>query len=100
ASVKGWLTIGGHRLGQPSEFAKVTVVLMLARVLGARLEAPRSLLELWQPAMVVLVPWLLIMAQPDLGTGIVFIGICFAMLYWSCVPPPLLLLICSYSANI
>ena len=100
ASVKGWLTIGGHRLGQPSEFAKVTVVLMLARVLGARREAPRSLLELWQPAMVVLVPWLLIMAQPDLGTGIVFIGICFAMLYWSGVPLPLLILIASPAVSL
>jgi rod shape determining protein RodA len=95
ASVKGWLTIGGHRLGQPAELAKVTVVLMLARVLAARREPPRSLLELWKPALVVGIPWLLIMAQPDLGTGIVFIGICFAMLYWSGVPIPLLVLIAS-----
>ena len=34
ASVKGWLTIGGVRIGQPSELAKLTVVLMLARVLA------------------------------------------------------------------
>ena len=31
------------------------------------------------PALVVLIPWVLIMAQPDLGTGIAFIGIFFAM---------------------
>ena len=40
ASVKGWLTIGGYRLGQPAELAKIGVVLMLARVLSARREAP------------------------------------------------------------
>jgi len=83
ASVKGWLTIGGVRLGQPAELAKITVVLMLARILGERREPPRSILELWKPALIVLIPWVLIMAQADLGTGIAFIGIFFAMLYWS-----------------
>lgn len=95
ASSKSWLVIGGVRLGQPAELAKLTVVLMLARVLAARREAPQSLLQLWQPALVVAVPWLLIMAQPDLGTGIVFIGIFFAMLFWAGVPWPLLVLLAS-----
>ena len=95
ASVKGWLTIGGRRLGQPAELAKITVVLMLAKVLAGRREAPRSLLELWKPALIVGIPWVLIMMQPDLGTGIVFIGIFFAMLYWSGVSWPLLVLVAS-----
>src|SRR4051812_45459694 len=93
ASVKGWLTIGGVRIGQPSELAKLTVVLMLASVLAARKEPPKSLLDLWKPALVVGIPWLIIMLQPDLGTGIVFIGIFFGMLYWSGVAWPLLLLL-------
>ena len=95
ASTKSWLTIGGIRLGQPAELAKITVVLMLARALAGRREAPKSLLELWKPAMIVAVPWLLIMAQPDLGTAIVFIGIFFGMLFWSGVSWPLLVLIAS-----
>ena len=95
ASTKSWLAIGGFRIGQPSELAKITVVLMLARVLANRREAPRSLLELWRPALVVGVPWLLIMAQPDLGTGLVFIGILFGMLFWYGAPWPLLLLVAS-----
>lgn len=95
ASQKGWLAIAGVRLGQPSELVKILVVLMLARVLAARKSAPKSLLELWQPALVVFVPWLLIMLQPDLGTGIVFIGIFFCMLFWSGVSWPLLLLVAS-----
>jgi rod shape determining protein RodA len=100
ASSKSWIAIGGVRLGQPSELAKVTVVLMLARVLAERREPPHSLLDLWKPALVVLVPWLLIMGQPDLGTGIVFIGIFFAMLYWSGVPFPLLVLLASPAVSL
>jgi rod shape determining protein RodA len=83
ASTKSWLAIGGFRLGQPSEIAKIVVVLMLAKVLSARRDAPKALVDLWQPALVVGVPWILIMLQPDLGTGLVFIGIFFSMLFWS-----------------
>jgi rod shape determining protein RodA len=100
ASTKSWLAIGSHRLGQPSEIAKVTVVLMLAKVLAARRDAPRSLLDLWKPAVVVGVPWLIIMLQPDLGTGIVFIGIFFGMLYWSGVSWPLLILLGSPAVSL
>lgn len=95
ASTKSWLAIGGVRIGQPSELAKVTVVLMLARVLAMRREPPKSILDLWRPALIVAIPWLIIMLQPDLGTGIVFIGIFFGMLYWSGVAWPLLLLLAS-----
>jgi rod shape determining protein RodA len=95
SAMKGWLTVGGVRLGQPAELAKVAVVLMLARMLAARREPPRSLLELWKPALVVAVPWLLVMLQPDLGTGLVFIGIFFALLFWAGVSWSLLLLAAS-----
>lgn len=95
ASTKSWLAIGGVRLGQPSELAKIAVVLMLARVLSASRAAPASLRALVPSALVVGVPWLLIMAQPDLGTGIVFVGIYFAMLFWAGVSWPLLLMAAS-----
>jgi rod shape determining protein RodA len=91
ASTKSWLAIGGVRLGQPSELAKIAVVLMLARVLADQRTAATSLFALWKPALIVGIPWLFIMAQPDLGTGIVFIGTFFAMLYWAGVPWHLLL---------
>jgi rod shape determining protein RodA len=100
ASTKSWLTIAGHRVGQPAELAKITVVLMLARVLAVRKEPPKSLLDLWQPALVVGIPWVLIMLQPDLGTGIVFVGIFFAMLFWSGVSWRLLLLVASPAVSL
>lgn len=95
ASTKSWLAIGGVRLGQPAELAKVAVVLMLARVLSSQRDAAKGLVDLWRPALVAGIPWLLIMAQPDLGTGLVFIGIFFAMLFWSGVQWPLLLMAAS-----
>jgi len=95
ASSKSWLAIGGFRIGQPSELAKITVVLALAKVLSGFKEPPRSLLELWKPGLVVGIPWVLIMGQPDLGTGIVFVGFAFAMLFWVGVSWPLLVLVAS-----
>ncbi len=100
ASTKSWLAIGGVRVGQPSEIAKITVVLMLAKVLSSRRESARSLLDLWKPAVIVAIPWVIIMLQPDLGSGIVFIGIFFAMLYWSGVGWPLLILIASPAVSL
>ena len=100
AGTKSWLAIGGVRIGQPSEIAKITVVLMLAKALADRREPARSLLDLWKPALIVLVPWAIIMGQPDLGSGIVFIGIFFAMLYWSGVAWPLLILIASPAVSL
>ncbi len=94
-STSGWLTIAGHRLGQPAELAKLTVVLMLARVLAQNRTAPKSMLELWKPMVIAGTPLLLIMAQGDLGTSIVFVGIFFAMLFWAGVPWQLLILLAS-----
>lgn len=100
ASVKGWLTIGGVRLGQPAELAKLTTALMLARVLTQRSAPPKALVDLWKPVGVVAVPWLLIMAQPDLGSGLVFIGMLFAMLFWAGVPWPMLALLASPAVSL
>ena len=95
ASSKAWLTIGGVRVGQPSELAKPLTVLLLARLLTEKREAPRWLLDLWRPLLAVVVPWFLIMLQPDLGSGLAFIGVLFAMLFWAGVPWPMIVLLAS-----
>jgi rod shape determining protein RodA len=94
-SSHSWLSIGGHQIGQPSELAKVATVLMLARFLSSRKEAPRSLKDLIGPALIVGVPFLMVLKQPDLGSALVFVGIFFAMLFWSGVRPRLLFLMAS-----
>jgi rod shape determining protein RodA len=94
-SSHSWLSVGGHQIGQPSELAKVATVLMLARYLSGRREPPRSFRDLLMPGVIVGVPFLLVLKQPDLGSAIVFIGVAFAMLFWSGVRPRLLFMIAS-----
>jgi rod shape determining protein RodA len=91
-SSHSWLSIGGHKIGQPSELAKVATVLMMARFLSSRKEAPRSLKDLIGPALIVGVPFLMVLKQPDLGSALVFVGVFFAMLFWSGVRPRMLFL--------
>jgi rod shape determining protein RodA len=95
AGTRSWISLGGISLGQPSEFAKLSTILMLARYLSSRREAPQSLRELVVPCAIVGVPALLVLKQPDLGSAIVFAGILFAMLYWAGTRPSLLVLLAS-----
>ncbi len=94
ASMKGWIGVGGFRL-QPSEFAKIAVAMMLAKVLSSYRVPPTSLVDLIKPAIVVVVPWVLVMLQPDLGTSLVFIGLFFAVMFWAGASGTLLLLAAS-----
>jgi rod shape determining protein RodA len=95
ASTSSWLTIAGRRIGQPVELAKIATILMLARWFTARREPPTSLRGLFPPIMIAGAPALLVLAQPDLGSAIVFAGILFATLFWAGVAPSLLLLLAS-----
>ncbi len=68
-----WLSFGGINV-QPSEFAKITVILALARYLSDRqLPPPYNLKELIPPALIIALPSVLILKQPDLGTAMLMI---------------------------
>jgi rod shape determining protein RodA len=95
AGTKSWIAIGGVRIGQPVELAKLATILMLARLLAARREAPQTLREMIPACLVAGVPFLLVLKQPDLGSAIVFAGILFAMLFWAGTKPWLLFLLAS-----
>jgi rod shape determining protein RodA len=95
AGTKSWLEVGGVRIGQPTELAKIGVILMLARRLGSGREPPTSLFRLVSIGLIVGAPFVLVGLQPDLGSAIVFLGILFAMLFWAGVSPWLLLLLAS-----
>ncbi len=74
-----WLPLGVFDF-QPSELAKLAVVLWLAGVL-ARRRAPASLSELARPVgLVVLLVCALILVEPDLGTAIAIVLMVAAML--------------------
>jgi rod shape determining protein RodA len=93
-STQSWINIGPLRF-QPSELAKIATVLALARFLSSRQEAPSNMQDLIGPGAIAAVPLGLVMLQPDLGSAMAFIGICFAMLYWAGTPIGLLLLVTS-----
>ncbi len=82
AGTRSWLAIGGVRIGQPTELAKLATILMLARHLGGRRRVPQALTELLPACVIVGIPFALVSLQPDLGSAIVFLGILFAVLFW------------------
>ena len=68
-----WITIGAFNF-QPSEFMKILVVLMVARHLhnDPKTEA-RTLVDLVLPGLWTLIPVAAVMAQPDLGTSLIYV---------------------------
>ncbi|SPL98172.1 Rod shape-determining protein RodA [[Actinomadura] parvosata subsp. kistnae] len=88
---QSWLSLGGLDL-QPSEPAKVALVLMLAVLLGDRADGRRGPRVL--PALVVAaLPLGLIMAQPDLGTAMIMVVTAGGMLVVAGVRRRVLLLL-------
>ena len=70
-----WIDLGFFQL-QPSELMKVAMVLALARYFhGLEAESVRRILPLVPPLLLVAMPALLVLKQPDLGTaGMLIIG--------------------------
>ena len=76
-----WINIGGIQF-QPSEFAKLSTLLMIGRFLeskGVRLTALRDVLWL---AGIVLLPMILILGEKDTGTASVFIAMFTGVMLW------------------
>jgi len=69
-----WIPLGFIDL-QPSELAKLALAIMLATFLAENQDGVRSLRVVAQSAGLALVPAALTFAQPDLGTGLVFVAI-------------------------
>ena len=74
-----WIRWGGAGF-QPSEFAKLALVLALARYLAYR-DSCQRFTGLLPPLVVTLVPVWLVLKEPDLGTSLVFLPVLFAMLF-------------------
>ena len=75
-----WLDLGPVHF-QPSEFAKIAFMMALAKYLSSREINPRGLglKELAGPAALLVVPFLLVAKQPDLGTALIFMFIFASM---------------------
>ncbi len=76
-----WFIIGPLAI-QPSEFTKVATVLIWARLLAGHRADPNRLRTLVPIVILFVVPFLLVLKQPDLGTAMVFMGMLLPVLYW------------------
>jgi len=77
-----WLDIAGFRF-QPSEFAKVAYLLTSSLWLSRNrvsIVQPRTLLI---PGLLFIVPFLLVLKQPNLSTALVFTVITLVHFYWA-----------------
>lgn len=79
-NIKAWLDFGFFSL-QPSELMKVATLLLLAKYIEAREQEIGHFRELFIPALMVLIPVILILLQPDFGTASLFIPMLFLMLF-------------------
>jgi rod shape determining protein RodA len=80
-----WLNLFGIQI-QPSEFAKLTTMIFLARFLsrpGRNLDEP---IVIGQVLLIVAIPFLLILKEPDLGSASVLVPLAFFMMYAAGVP--------------
>ncbi len=75
-----WLSWGWFRF-QPSEFAKIFVVLFLASYLEKKEDELQTLKGFLKPFILISVPFVLILLQNDLGTALILLFIFLAMLF-------------------
>ena len=75
---------------QPSEFAKIATIPMIAFILGGS-NITGGVKKFFSTAAITLLPMLLIIAEPDLGSAVVLVPTVFAMLFVSGCAPRLLL---------
>jgi rod shape determining protein RodA len=81
AGSQRWLAVGSLRL-QPSEFAKVSLVLLLASWLARRTEGGSRIVATLGSLVLALIPAVLVLREPDLGTSLVFVAIWLGMIFW------------------
>lgn len=79
ANARRWIDFGLFVV-QPSEFMKLALVMTLARYLRYR-DSYRRWSGLVAPFLLTLVPMLLILRQPNLGTMLMLLPVLFAMLF-------------------
>ena len=94
-----WLSLGPVSF-QPSELAKIAMVIVLAKFFSEkRGHQGYRLRDLWQPLLLIAAPSVLILKEPDLGTALLLIVVCFSMIlfvkvYWKSLMVLLLSALC------
>lgn len=79
---QGWLNIGSFTF-QPAELAKVAVLLFLAKHLSKYTTNVGNIMDIFVMLLIVLVPFGLILLQPDFGSAIILVMIFLGVLFWA-----------------
>tara|TARA_S200000501_G_scaffold83977_1_gene76485 strand:- start:3632 stop:4861 length:1230 start_codon:yes stop_codon:yes gene_type:complete len=82
ADTHRWIDIGLPFNLQPSEIAKLVIVLTLARYLSDRKIEFDHFGAILIPFIIAFIPAVIVLNQPDLGTAIVMMSPVIPMLYW------------------
>jgi len=82
---KRWISMGGITI-QPSEFMKMSLIIMLGWYLYSTKESKNWLQKMFVAGIIVFIPMIFILKEPDLGTSLVFIPIYFSMLFVAGIP--------------
>jgi rod shape determining protein RodA len=80
-----WIDFGVFRL-QPSEFAKLSVIFVLAHFLSRPADELRLPGNFFKPLGMTALPFFLIMKEPDLGSALVLVPVVVVMLYVAGTP--------------
>jgi len=79
AHTKSWIRLPFFQV-QPSELAKIALILLLARIFSEYKKSTLSSSVGVQAILIVLGPFVLVAVQPDLGTALTFISLLMAVL--------------------
>lgn len=83
AGSKSWISLGDLINIQTSEFAKLTIIIALAKFYDNDFEpGPYGILDLVKPILIVAIPVVLVMLQPDLGTAFVILLISGSIVFF------------------
>lgn len=86
--VHRWYKIPFVNFGfQPSEYAKLFVVIALSWFLERRSSRSRDVSTLAFASLIVAIPFILILKQPDLGTALIFFPMTLVMFYFGDIHP-------------
>ena len=68
---------------QPSEPSKLIIVMALAKFLSDNKKRINDLYPILISGLIILLPVLILVAQKDVGTALIYLSILMPMLYWS-----------------
>jgi len=80
-ATRRWIVIGSFHL-QPSELMKIALIFALARFLAEKRNNPNQLKVLFISFLMVGIPFLLVVKEPDLGTALVYPALLIPIMYW------------------